>query len=184
MAIQTTGTGSVCICLLSTQGWLYYINMVLEGPCDARWCYHCSGNAKSPSNAKWISITAEHAALLIPLGIKIYTTVEFKSICQSRITGVPDVSKYGSCHGSWGPTDDRVENVTKIVLKMPKIHQKIPVGVLIVRNQAMMQEMILISTAWMICSLKMSGKHELWENPIRFHSTQIDLRKTSYTIRC
>jgi len=37
--------------------------------------YHCSGNAKSTSNAKWISITAEHAALLIPLGIKIYATI-------------------------------------------------------------------------------------------------------------
>jgi len=33
------------------------------------------GNAKSTSNAKWISITAEHAALLIPLGIKIYATI-------------------------------------------------------------------------------------------------------------
>jgi len=37
--------------------------------------YHFSGNAKSTSNAKWISITAEHAALLIPLGIKIYATI-------------------------------------------------------------------------------------------------------------
>ena len=33
------GRRSVCICLLSTRGWLYYVNMVLEGPCDARWHY-------------------------------------------------------------------------------------------------------------------------------------------------
>ena len=25
------------LCLLSTWGWPYYTNMVLEGPCDARW---------------------------------------------------------------------------------------------------------------------------------------------------
>ena len=36
--------------------------------------YHWSGNAKSTSNAKWIFTTAEHAALLIPLGLKIYAT--------------------------------------------------------------------------------------------------------------
>ena len=29
---------TICTCLLSTRGWQYYVNMRLEGPCDARWC--------------------------------------------------------------------------------------------------------------------------------------------------
>ena len=35
--INHIGQWNICICLLSMQGWLYYINMELEGPCDARW---------------------------------------------------------------------------------------------------------------------------------------------------
>ena len=40
--------------------------------------YHNSGNAKSTSNAKWFFTTAEHAALLIPLGLKIYVTTSIQ----------------------------------------------------------------------------------------------------------
>ena len=40
------------------------------------WCY--LGNAKSTSNAKWIFITTEHAALFIPLGLKIYDTISIQ----------------------------------------------------------------------------------------------------------
>ena len=35
--INHIGQWNICICLLSMPGWWYYINMGLEGPCDARW---------------------------------------------------------------------------------------------------------------------------------------------------
>ena len=31
------GRWNICICLLSTRGWLYYVNMRWERPCEARW---------------------------------------------------------------------------------------------------------------------------------------------------
>ena len=32
------GQWNICIFLLLTRGWLYYINMRWERPCEARWC--------------------------------------------------------------------------------------------------------------------------------------------------
>jgi len=38
--------------------------------------YHCLGNAKSTSNAKWIFSTAQLLALLIPFGLKVSDTTQ------------------------------------------------------------------------------------------------------------
>ena len=59
----------------ASSSWDIQSMLISKGVTMQQIYYHCLGNAKSTSNAKWISITAEHAALLIPLGIKIYTTI-------------------------------------------------------------------------------------------------------------
>ena len=43
-------------------------------------------------------------------------TVQFRSIRRSRVTGLPDVPKYGHCHGVTKRPDDRSENVTSLIV--------------------------------------------------------------------
>ncbi len=46
-------------------------------------------------------------SLPFPLCVTLPATVVLRIICQSRVTGVSDVSKYGPCHASPSMTDER-----------------------------------------------------------------------------
>jgi hypothetical protein len=65
-----------------------YVSQNCFGGMMVAWEYdHCSGNAKSTSNAKWIFTTTKHIALLIPLGLKIYTTISILYHFDQLFTG-------------------------------------------------------------------------------------------------